>query len=231
MLLLSLGLFPIFPNPPGGCQGSASEFCRHFLEGRCTYGTLTRSGEMGGFQRNVYLDLFKVFFFLCARINHHIKPPFGEHVFIFSNHQTSKNKSLSTLYSWRMWLKHYHFGCKGWWILMNDHLAACKISIFIREYIFKKVHVSVPCWFTRGFLGFLNWVLVNWFVRYWKFQGWTWWDVMGLYQDCISFWSILFNGVETTSVSVSVEIHEKNWSQEKPATMSCALKNIQQASR
>ena len=180
MLLPSLGLFPIFPNPPGGCQGSASEFCRHFLEGRCTYGTwapdrvwwedlfnpknpwtlqwrgwnLYDAGVWGP-QNSQFWGVRILregdFFYFVARINHHIKPPFGEHVFIFSKHQTSKSKVFADTLFVTDVTKTSSFWMQR--LVDSEHRITWlpgKSPFSLGNISSKRSHVSVPCWFTRG---------------------------------------------------------------------------------
>ena len=45
-----------------------------------------------------FLFFWRLIFNASTIVNHHLAPPFGEYVFIFSNHQTSKSKSMSLFF-------------------------------------------------------------------------------------------------------------------------------------
>ena len=45
-----------------------------------------------------FLFFWRLIFNASTIVNHHLAPPFGEYVFLFSNHQTSKSKSMSLFF-------------------------------------------------------------------------------------------------------------------------------------
>ena len=116
-----------------------------------------------------FLFFWRLIFNASTIVNHHLAPPFGEYVFIFSNHQTSKFKSMSLFFK------------VSWWFSKRNHWLQKRPEDIGAKFAQNFMLTSLVCFF-------LTWENAAGLVRTMIFDGWLQIDVVGPLL-AIFFWS------------------------------------------